>query len=121
MRMYIWLYSQHTNTKLTCLWTGEIDTVTEIRTEDLGKVRGHRQLSPFTLTPRDVRKILIGHGGPPGHSGSNNMMLSFQYLTSSQDKKKDKAIENGETGCPQDGTEVERSTTGGRRMWKLAD
>jgi len=25
--------------------------------------------------------------------GSNNMMLSFQYLTSSQDKKKDKAIE----------------------------
>lgn len=37
--------------------------------------------------------------------GSNNMMLSFQYLTSSQDKKKDKAIE---VSPPQTLTEGER-------------
>lgn len=47
MRMYIWLYSQHTNTKLTCLWTGKIGAVTEIRTEDSGK--GQRSPTAVTL------------------------------------------------------------------------
>jgi len=40
--------------------------------------------------------------------GSNNMMLSFQYLTSSQDKKKDKAIE---VSPPQTLREKERERT----------
>lgn len=33
----------------------------------MGKVGGYSQLPPFTLTPQDVKTILIGHGVPLGN------------------------------------------------------
>jgi len=57
------LDSQHTNTKLTCLWTGEIDTVLKIRTKDPGKV----QRSLTAVAAHINTSILIGHGGLLGH------------------------------------------------------